>query len=147
MSSVPPEKCLTEGARVLATKLEPLGFGFDVVETGHGSGGNFAVGTFTSGDREIRIWFRFHLGDVTYRKGNVEASHPALMQYLGLEKAARFPRFQTDNPLEGFSDLLADLEHCSIFLEYEGEEFARVMRHYKYRQSPAGFAALLCEEK
>jgi hypothetical protein len=146
MSFVPPEKRLMEGAAILDKKLKPLGFSFKVAETGKGSGGDFAIGTFTAGDREIRVWFRFHLGAVTYRKGTVEASHQALMQCLGLEEKARYPGFQTDNPLEGFQDLLADLEHCSLFLEDEGKAFEKAMRGYKYSSPPKGFGAILRSE-
>ncbi|WP_143068959.1 hypothetical protein [Solimonas aquatica] len=147
MTFVTPEERLRQGATILESKLQPFGFAFGIVDSGKGSGGDFAIGAFTAGDREIRMWFRFHLGDVTYRKGSVEAPHKAVAQYLGLEGTTAYPCPQTDNPLEGFEALLTDWHHWNLFFQNEGALFESVMQAYKYKQPPAGFTTIFRHEK
>lgn len=138
-----PAEWLRQGAQILGVKLHPLGFTFECSgPIRGGSGGDYASGSFRNADREITLWFRFHLGEVRYRKGAVGHPHQALMQYLGVEDQARYPGSQGDDPLSGFRDLLADFERCSIFFEDDGREFERAMRDYVYRDAPTGFAAL-----
>lgn len=139
---------LKQGADILGAKLYPLGFTFECFGPIHGgSGGSYASGSFRNGDREITLWFRFHLGEVRYRKGNVGHPHQALMQYLCLEDQARYPGYQSADPLSGFRDLLADFEYCTLFFENEGRGFEQAMRHFVYRDPPTGFAALSRHDK
>lgn len=137
-----PEAALQKGAEILNPKLQPLGFRFSIVEKGKGSGGNFAVGSFKNADREIRIWFRFEIGGVGYVKGDLERGHVEFMQFLGREKTSAFPGFSGGDPLNGFRQLLQDLDHCALFLEDEGIGFYKAMKTYVYRPKPKGFAAL-----
>ncbi|OGQ99416.1 MAG: hypothetical protein A2521_12710 [Deltaproteobacteria bacterium RIFOXYD12_FULL_57_12] len=142
MSNMTPVIALEKGAEILGVKLYPLGFTFSIVEQGKGSGGHFAVGAFTNGDREIRLWYRFELGGVAYRKADVERGHVEFMQFLGLEDKSAFPGFGSGDPLAGFRRLLQDMEHCGLFLEQNGEGFRSSMKNYVYRRKPTGFAAL-----
>ncbi|HTK84805.1 MAG TPA: hypothetical protein VL625_06930, partial [Patescibacteria group bacterium] len=67
-----PEQCLLRGAEILGRKLYPLGFSFDEIELGRGSGGDFAIGRFRNNDRVLTLWFRHELGGVSYQKRDVE---------------------------------------------------------------------------
>ena len=100
-----PEAMLEKGAEILGAKLYPLGFTFSIIERGKGSGGHFAVGAFKQDNREIRIWFRYNLGGVSYRKADIEPSHPEFMQFLGLERNAAYPGYSHGDPLSGFRHL------------------------------------------
>ncbi len=137
-----PEAALEKGADILSPKLQPLGFSFSIVEHGKGSGGDFAVGSFKNGDREIRIWFRFEVGSVGYRKGDLERGHVEFMQFLGLEGKSALPGFGAGDPLAGFRHLLQDLDHCALFFENDGIGFYDAMKNYAYKPKPTGFAAL-----
>ncbi|MFC7498565.1 hypothetical protein ACFQRC_04940 [Enterovirga sp. GCM10030262] len=85
-----PDTFLEEGARVLAEKLEPLGYEFAIIQPPlTGSGGPFAWAAFKHGSREIQLWARFHrLGSVRYRLGNHEFTHQDYMRALGRERTA-----------------------------------------------------------
>lgn len=147
MNNLTPEIALEMGAEILGVKLYPLGFTFSIVEQGKGSGGHFAVGAFINGDREIRLWYRFELSGVAFRKAEVERGHVEFMQFLGLEDKSSFPGFGNGDPLAGFRHLLRDLEHCGLFLEQNGEGFRTAIKNYVYRLKPTGFAALSKHEK
>jgi len=137
-----PESFLLQGAEILGKKLYALNFAFEIVERGKGSGGEFAVGSFRNGDRELRLWFRFELGGVFYRKNDLERTHAQYMQAIGRERDARYPGFSHGDQLAGFRHLLEDLEHCDDFLTEGGKTFYDLMKSYQYRDPPKGFAAL-----
>ncbi len=147
MAAMSPEVALEKGAEILNPKLQPLDFTFSIVEHGKGSGGNFAVGSFKNGDREIRIWFRFEVGGVSYRKGDLERGHVEFMQFLGLEGKSALPGFGAGDPLAGFRHLLQDLDHCALLLENDGTAFYDAMKNYVYKPKPTGFSALSAYEK
>ena len=147
MAYIPPGKLLFKGAEILEQKLDPLGFSFYIKEGGKGSGGEYVVGTFENGDREINLWFRYELGSVSYRKLDLEKAHIELMQYLGLEKEAKYPGFSLNDPLQGFRHLLEDWEHCSIYFDKNGDAFYQNLSAYEYQKQPTGLAALKRYEK
>lgn len=92
MSNPDPAEVLKLGAKILGAQLYSLGFTFECFgPIRGGSGGDYASGSFRNGNREIILWFRFHLGEVLYRKGTVIHPHQSLMQYLELENRARYP--------------------------------------------------------
>jgi hypothetical protein len=130
------ERTLRAGAALLEPKLKPLDFVFDVTNGGTGSGGNFAEGRFHSGDRELWLSFRYSLGLVRYRKGQVELTHEQYMRALGLRSVARYPGFSHD-PMAAFTDLLSDLDHCDAFLLEGGRAFLKVAANYS--DPPSGF--------
>ncbi len=113
-----PDTFLELGARVLAEKLEPLGYEFAITQPSlKGSGGPFAWAAFRRGDREIQLWARYdRLGSVLYRLGDHEFTHKEYMRAMGLEREAHWPGFDDGDPLGGFKRLLVDLSHCGEFL-------------------------------
>jgi hypothetical protein len=142
-----PEEYLQKGAEILGELLYPLGFRFEVINTHVGSGGKFAIGSFTKGDREIRLWYRYELGSVVYRKGDIEKSHAEFMQYLGREKESSWPGFVKESKLDSFRYVLEDLRHCDIFLDDEGDKFYKELKDYQYKPPPKGLGALSEKEK
>src|ERR1700722_6283371 len=98
---VDPKERLAAGAEILGAKLYPLGFGFQFGLEGKGSGGHFAVVSFSKGDRELRLWFRWELGGVFYRKGDVECTHAQFMQAIGRENSSSYPGFGHGDDLAG----------------------------------------------
>ena len=136
------EPLLTRGAKILMESLNPQGFRFSVVERSSGSGGDFAIGEFVNGDRAIRLWVRFELGSVTYRKGAIERSHPEIMQCLGLEEEAAYPGFGGGDPENGFHHLCLDFGHLDCFFQNEGQGFEHKMKSYVYERKVSGLTAL-----
>jgi hypothetical protein len=134
------ERVLREGAQILAEKLTPLGFRFEVTSKGSSSGGSFAEGRFKNGDRELWLSFRYSLGLVRYRKGNTELTHAQYMTACDCKNKARYPSVITDDPLSAFRDLLGDLEFCDAFLSDDGSKFAALAG--SYADPPRGFAGL-----
>jgi hypothetical protein len=106
------------------------GFEFAPNAAGVGSGGAFASGEFSRGDRTLELHFRHSLGLVTYRVGSLELSHEDYMwSVLGRRWATRYPGFSNE-PLDGFRHLLADLqEHGCDFLVGSDADFARHLGH------------------
>ena len=87
--------------------LEPLGYRFEMNETGTSSGGNFAVGRYENGERVIELQVRHELGIVRYVLGETAVTHQHLTACLGGEAA--YPGF-SDDPVDAFRHLLDDLQ-------------------------------------
>jgi hypothetical protein len=125
---------LQRGADILAPALVPHGFQFNIVSSGSGSGGAFAHGEFTHGDRRLELHFRFSLGLVTYHIGSLSLAHDDYLRaLLGRSRAGHYPG-TSEEPLAGFEALRQDLvEHCSDFVSGAGERFRQcVERHRQY---------------
>jgi hypothetical protein len=137
-----PENFLRLGARVLAEKLEPLGYSFEIVQQpARGSGGFFAEGAFRRADREIRLWARYdRLGGVTYWVGNAEFKHHDYMRLLGIEKISQYPGLDDGDVFGGFRRLLHDLENCDEFLTGDAVTVAKRVRALP--PDKRGFSAL-----
>lgn len=137
-----PDKFLRLGARILAEKLEPLGYSFEILqELTRGSGGFFAEGAFRRSDREIRLWARYdRLGGVTYSVNNAEFKHHDYMRLLGLEKVAQYPGWDDGDVFGGFRRLLQDLEVCDEFLTGDAVSVAKQVRTLPPEKT--GFSAL-----
>lgn len=133
---------LVEGARILAEKLEPLGYEFAItLRPLKGSGGAFARAAFQHGERSIQLWARYErLGGVRYRLGNDDFTHQDHMRALGQEKIARWPGFDDGDPLGGFRRLLHDLSYCGEFLH--GDAASVVERVRALPPIRSGFEAL-----
>ncbi len=123
---------MREGAALLAKKLAPLGFKFELTDSGAGSGGVYAEGRFTCGDRSLWLSLRYGLGLVGYSKGQLGLSHSDFMRAVGKKAVARYPSTLTEDRMAGFRDLLADLEYCGPFLEDEGDAFVSLAQHYDF---------------
>ena len=125
-----PDIFLESGARVLAKKLEPLGYLFAITQPRlDGSGGPFAWGAFRRDDRKIQLWARYdRLGSVHYRLGEDEFTHQEYMRAMGLTKTARWPGFDDGDPLGGFKRLLSDLGQCDEFLTGDAASVVEAVR-------------------
>lgn len=137
-----PDKFLRLGARILAQKLEPLGYAFEIAQQPtRGSGGVFAEGAFRRADREIRLWARYdRLGGVTYWVSNAEFKHHDYMRLLGLAKVAEYPGLDDGDVFGGFRRLLRDLENCDEFLTGDAMSVAKRVRSLPPEKT--GFSAL-----
>jgi len=68
-----------------------------------------ATATFSTTGRSVDLWFRYRLADVVYRVEDVEISHRSLTRGLAGEgDRPAYPPFSED-PLEGFRAVIADL--------------------------------------
>jgi len=111
-----PEQHLTDGVKVLSVYLEPLGFKFQLKETGQGSGGHFAYGAFIKSgglfgkQRKIELHFRWSLGLVGYIIEDLRLSHEDYIYLLGKHGQNKYPNF-SDNPQDAFQCLLWDLKN------------------------------------
>ncbi len=124
-----PEQHLLDGVKVLSPYLEPLGFKFQLVETGKGSGGHLAYGHFInsgglfSKPKRIELHFRWSLGLVEYFVGDLALSHQDYVDMLGKHGQNKYPNF-SDNPQNAFHCLLWDLENLlNEFTEHDAVVF------------------------
>jgi len=122
---VTPKETLLAGVRVLDRILGPAGFVFEFREEGGGSGGHFAWGEYVQGTRRLELHFRESLGLVTYHVADCSASHEAYMRGLGVWEQCRYPGVSNE-PLDGFADLAADLRHAQDFLSADALVLRRV---------------------
>ncbi len=110
------EDLLLQGKAVLEPLLQHYGFEFELVDAAKGSGGHFAVGRYSNGDRSITLHVRHALGIVEYRWREQSINHADYMTSLGVRDRAAYPGFSGD-PLDSFSHLLSDLQdYCGEFL-------------------------------
>jgi hypothetical protein len=103
-----PRAKLEEGAEILGDFLYPIGFRFEVVNEGIGSGGDFAEGEFRKGEIKLELHFRNSLGKVRYHCGTKSVSHKNYMKALGVIDQCQYPGFSND-PLDGFRSLKHDI--------------------------------------
>lgn len=101
------------------------GFVWTPLDSGHSSGGRFASGEFRRGTRRLELHFRYSLGLVQYHVGNLALSHEDYMwAVIGQRWASHYPGFSQE-PLDGFRHLLADLQQFgSSFMSGSDQEFA-----------------------
>lgn len=111
----PPKEALINGAQILQQSLGPYGFQFQFREDGKGSGGAFAWGEFTRGERKIELHFRFTLGMARYHIDDQSASHESYMRELNVWSQCRYPGFSED-AADGFRELTHDLAFANDFL-------------------------------
>lgn len=116
-----------EGIRVLSSLMQQHHFEQSVTG-GVGSGGAYATAEFTRGNRKLELHFRQSLGIVTYHLGDASLSHEDYMWVVTGERwSTAYPGFSND-PLDGFRHLRADLEQFGgEFLDGQDNAFlARV---------------------
>lgn len=104
-----PEQLLINGAKILSSYLDSLDFRFKLIETGHGSGGDFAHGQFINDDKTIDLHFRLSLGLVTYKIDDLSLSHEDYIDLVGKHGQNKYPNFSND-PLDAFHCLALDLK-------------------------------------
>ncbi len=113
-----PVEILVLGSVLLEPLLCKHGFTYRTLDAGNSSGGRFASGEFTKGNRRLEFHFRHSLGMVTYNLGLRSMSHQEYMHsVLRRPNASHYPGFSSD-PVDAFRHLYLDLEeHCAEFLE------------------------------
>ncbi len=141
------EEAIEEGRKILEPLLVPMGWRFVRGPTGSSSGGHFAQAEFVHEDRRLELHFRWSLGLVTYHVGDLALSHGAYMEaLLGRRGASRYPGF-SDDPLDGFRDLAADLqEHCMDFVAGSGDDFRRCVERALELAKVSGFKKLVSRQ-
>lgn len=139
-----PKTQLVEGAKILNPRMLASGFTFAPKEAGAASGGPFARGSYTKGDRRLELHYRWGLGIVRYHIGEHALDHDVYMRLLGVYPQSQWVRVKMDKTLDGFHRLLFDLEHfCHDFLQGSGEGFVALAE--KFAEDPgmfSGFDAL-----
>lgn len=135
-----PENYLNDGASILSTYLRPLGFKFEFLGTGNGSGGEYAfghfikIGRFFSKTKRIELHFRGSLGFVTYFNGDLEISHTDYIDLVDKHGQNKYPNF-SENPLDAFHCLLWDLQNLlNDFTENNAKVFRQKSSQIKKQQ-------------
>ena len=140
-----PVETLRSGAAVLSEVLAPHGFRFVETLSGRGSGGDFATGEFRRGNRRLELHFRWSLGLVAYHVGADQLAHSdyvrAVRESEGLQESAEYPGF-SDDPLEGFRHLCADLVKFGDAFTGDSEKFAELAAWARHHPTPKGLASL-----
>ncbi|HRE56691.1 MAG TPA: hypothetical protein PLW09_02635 [Candidatus Kapabacteria bacterium] len=108
-----PEQHLLDGVKILSTYLDPLGFHFKLEGTGQSSGGHFAYGQFVNGDRAIELHYRWSLGLVSYKVGNLALGHEEYINLLDKHGQNQYPNY-SDEPNDAFRCLRFDLENLLV---------------------------------
>jgi hypothetical protein len=118
-----PTKLLLEGVKILDWVMNPFGFVFRFEAAGHGSGGDFAWGRYSRGDRSLELHFRHSLGLVRYQIARHSLDHESYMGFLGVHGCNQYHDFPK-NPLDSFNALAHDLQaYCQDFLSGNGQQF------------------------
>ena len=119
-----PKETLAAGCAVLEPVLAAHGFAWVPGAAGHGSGGDFASGSYVRGTRRLELHFRHSLGLVTYHLGERSLDHEAYMRVAaGANGGNQYPGFSFD-PIDGFRHLAHDLsKFCQSFLAGSDEDF------------------------
>ena len=138
-----PREILGLGCEVLDPILHAHGFSFEYGGEGPSSGGPYAFGSYVNSDRRIEIHFRHSLGLVTYHFGKASLDHEAYMRaLLGDAGGNRYPGF-SDNLLDAFGDLAADLQSfAGAHLNNDAEEFMRCVAKAEEWKKPSGLARI-----
>ena len=121
----PPIEVLREGCAILDPLMNEHGFSFIDGDSGRGSGGPFASGSYVNADRKLEIHFRHSLGLVTYHFKHASIDHESYMRtLLGEGRGNKYPGF-SDDPLAAFHDLAYDIRNfATAFLKGDFERFA-----------------------
>jgi hypothetical protein len=138
-----PIDILREGRDILDPVLYQHGFSFSGDFSGAGSGGPYAGGVYSNGDRKLEIHYRYSLGLVTYHFGETSLDHDSYMRaLLGKAGGNRYPGF-SDDPMAGFRDLAYDLRNfAGAFLSGEFKEFASCAMAAEELKKIPGFVRL-----
>ena len=136
-----PDQVLQDGVAILDGTMRPHGFTFVPGDSGIGSGGRFASGTFVRAERRLELHFRHSLGLVAYHLGPIARSHEEFMRAVG-SGAGRYPGF-SDDPLQAFRDLAHDLErYGQAFLSGPDAELRAAFDRAAAHPRPQGLGRL-----
>ncbi|MBW8310659.1 MAG: hypothetical protein K0M64_01370 [Rhizobium sp.] len=121
------QQVLRAGRELIDPILLPCGFSWGHGASGSSSGGDFASGWYSRDDRTLEMHYRFSLGLVSYRMGDLCLDHAEYMSVVAQGGQSQYPGF-SDDPLDGFRHLAHDLvAYCAAFLRGSDAEFARVV--------------------
>ena len=117
-----------------------MGFKFELIATGKGSGGHFSYGHFIKegasfGEtKRIELHFRYSLGLVGYYIDDVGLSHQEYIDFVGKHGQSKYPNF-SDNPQDAFNCLLWDLQNLlNDFTENDARIFKQKMADIRHQQ-------------
>jgi hypothetical protein len=138
-----PVEILGEGLIAIDPVLNSHGFQFKSGPAGNSSGGRYASGAYSNGERRLEIHFRNSLGLITYHFGELSVDHASYMEaVLGGNKGNRYPGF-SDSAQVQFDDLAFDLQHFAIsFLSGSFKEFAKHVGIAQASKKIQGFARI-----
>jgi len=124
-----PRVAINNGARLLEPILRPFGFTFRLRESASTRGPGtpyvvgvarpaYAIGEFRRDDRFLELEFAWSLGPVTYHVNEAFLTHEDYLRALGIPDGARRYPGVSDDPLQAFRDLTADVSaYCSEFVD------------------------------
>ncbi|MCQ8129391.1 hypothetical protein [Methylomonas rivi] len=137
-----PREELEKGVELLRPILEPYGFHFVFESGGNSSGGNFAQGVFVSGNRRLKLSFRWSLGCVEYQVSGQTITHAEYMEAIDKKREASYPGF-SNMPITAFEHLRSDIsQYCGTFVNGNDDEFMKIIKAYRAKPKKSGFAAL-----
>ena len=124
---LPAAKLLQTGRELIDPILLSCGFAWGHGASGSSSGGDFASGWYSREDRTLELHYRYSLGLVSYRLGDLCIDHADYMSVVAGRGQNQYPGF-SDDPLDGFRHLAHDLSvYCAAFLSGPDAEFIRVV--------------------
>jgi hypothetical protein len=133
---------LLEGRKLIDPILEKNGFHWENGFSGKSSGGYFDSGKYIKCNRNLELHFRFTLGLITYRIGEICLTHEDYMRHVAEKNKAKYPGFSSE-PLDGFRNLAYDLlNYAQDFLHGDGNEFRAAAYAAKDRNKLSGFQKL-----
>jgi hypothetical protein len=142
MATTDVSSTLDAGSEIIYLVVAPHGFRWETMPTHRGHPGDSAGGFFIRDNRRLELHFRWSLGLVIYRLGELALSHDAYMRNTGHKADAHYPGFSSD-PLDAFRHLAYDLAHfCSDFLSGSGSAFRTACDLEKSSRPVTGFGAL-----
>ncbi|HJZ65193.1 MAG TPA: hypothetical protein VKD70_12800 [Candidatus Acidoferrum sp.] len=138
-----PSEILEHGCSILDPVLLKYGLRRAQLVSGKSSGGPFASTTYTNGNRNLELHFRYSLGLVTYHFGPLSMTHEAYMRVLlGPNGGNMYPGF-SEQPLDAFRGLANDLEtKADAFLTGDSVAFGRHFEAAKKQAAVTGIARL-----
>jgi hypothetical protein len=134
-----PEEMLERGVAILAPTLAPHGFTYVSSHSGKGSGGAFASGTFTRGERRLSLHHRWGLGIVTFEIDRLTVPHEHYISFLGVADRSKLLWTPLASGLDRYQALQFDIETlCDDFTTGDGSLLIAAANDYANRMEKRG---------
>ena len=130
---------LERGVAILAPALNPHGFTYAPSHAGTGSGGAFASGTFTCGERHLSLHHRWGLGIVTFGLDRLTVPHEDYISFLGVADRSKLLWTPLTSGLDRYHALRFDLETlCEDFTTGDGSSLIAAATDFAHRMEQRG---------
>jgi hypothetical protein len=130
------EREFKAGLEILSPFFDARDFDLRIYPPVPDGGGTVYSAQFVWGNHSVTLIHRASLSDVAYSIGAMSIEHAAYLQALGVLMGATFPAL-TDDPLEDYRGLLADLEErVTPFFEEPDRDFMEIAEIHGHRGHP-----------